>query len=200
MHQLQLAAADSAIHTPFMKRQCPRAPSVGKAAALALASGALVLGLGSWSFFDSRLSQSRRDSLESLSVARHNSHKIHSGSGKGDDICAIGRDALRLWGAWDGLSPVTTQMMAEGRPTPLVEAMQPKGARGRGHHSSAAGRLRGEHPFKHARLRRRRRQMRRGGHLEQALGAKAVPTAVITALVGCREAACRSAARVISAA
>ena len=149
--------------TPFMKRQCFRAPSVGKAAALALATGALVLGLGSWSFFDSRLSQSRRDSLESLSVARHNSHKIHSGSGKGDDISAIGRDALRLWGAWDGLSPVTTQMMAEGRPTPLVEAMQPKGARGRGHHSSAAGRLRGEHPFKHARLRRRRRQMRRGG-------------------------------------
>ena len=135
--------------------------------ALALATGALVLGLGSWSFLDSRLSQSRRDSLESLSVARrslaHTSHKIHSGSGTDDDISAIGRDTLRLWGAWDGLSPVTTQIMAEGRPTPLVEAMQPKGARGRGHHSSAAGRLRGEHPFKHARLRRRRRQMRRGG-------------------------------------
>lgn len=49
------------------------------------------------------------------------------------EIDTIGRDALRLWGAWDGLSPVGTQMMAqtpESRPV-AVSAAQTQGIRGR---------------------------------------------------------------------
>ena len=46
---------------------------------------------------------------------------------------SIGRDALRLWGAWDGLSPVLTQMMAQGHRDPSATATTPQGGRGRRH-------------------------------------------------------------------
>ena len=42
------------------------------------------------------------------------------------EIDTIGRDALKLWGAWDGLSPVATQMMAQT--PPRVTPATPQGA------------------------------------------------------------------------
>ena len=46
-----------------------------------------------------------------------------------NEIDTIGRDALKLWGAWDGLSPVTTQMMAQ---TKLPVGTAAAGRKGQG--------------------------------------------------------------------
>ena len=48
------------------------------------------------------------------------------------ELGAIGRDALRLWGEWDGMSPMITQMMAQTRAPPHSSlAAARHGARGR---------------------------------------------------------------------
>ena len=50
------------------------------------------------------------------------------------EISNIGREALKMWGAWDGLSPVATQMMAQVPPSraPSAAAAEPAPAREQG--------------------------------------------------------------------
>ena len=54
------------------------------------------------------------------------------------ELGAIGRDALRLWGEWDGMSPMITQMMAQTRAPPHSSlAAARHGARGRDERKNA---------------------------------------------------------------
>ena len=57
------------------------------------------------------------------------------------ELGAIGRNALGLWGEWDGMSPMITQMMAQTRAPPHGSlAAARHGARGRDERKIAPGR------------------------------------------------------------
>lgn len=59
------------------------------------------------------------------------------------EISNIGREALKMWGAWDGLSPVATQMMAQVPPSraPTAAAVEPAPAREQGERGRMRERL-----------------------------------------------------------
>ena len=56
------------------------------------------------------------------------------------EISNIGREALKMWGAWDGLSPVATQMMAQVPPS-RAPAAEPAPAREQGERGRIRQRL-----------------------------------------------------------
>jgi len=110
-----------------------RAPrQVGAVCAVALAAAAIVVLAGS--------QRSLRAGLEQLPAASTASKGGSDGGSAGvadaaeREISTIGRDALKMWGAWDGLSPVATQMMAQvppAHPGASAAAAQKQGVRGR---------------------------------------------------------------------
>lgn len=62
--------------------------------------------------------------------------KAEHGAGKAEhEVDTIGRDALKMWGEWDGLSPVMTQMMSQTHPAASPSATpatgREQGVRGR---------------------------------------------------------------------
>jgi len=54
------------------------------------------------------------------------------------DVDTIGRDALKMWGEWDGLSPVMTQMMSQTHPA----AAPPSATAARSREQGMRGRVR----------------------------------------------------------
>ena len=93
---------------------------VGAAAAAALAT---LLVVGFWSHHPSPASLAAAPAAApAVTAGQHGLPVTQQGSvarGAGaaeKEIDTIGRDALKLWGAWDGLSPVATQMMAQTPP------------------------------------------------------------------------------------
>lgn len=100
--------------------------------AAALAAAVLLVGLQ----LASRVSLEQRAASEAKTAGGSASPAaVHGAVGNAEDeMDTIGRDALKLWGAWDGLSPVATQMMAQKPParvTPALAAGRDEGLRGR---------------------------------------------------------------------
>ena len=103
----------------------------GVVCAVALAAAVLLIGFQ----HASRVSLEQRARYTGTANAAGGSASPAAAVGNAEDeMDSIGRDALKLWGAWDGLSPVATQMMAQQPPTrvtPAPAAGQDKGLRGR---------------------------------------------------------------------